>query len=119
MEDSGEGDGSGEQTDVTAGQSESTDGNEERGVGRAEAADNEGHHGESSTVQARTDASQEVSLQGLLATLLLLPLTKLSNTRRMVPYINLKARYGHLNLGQFFLLLRPRRQPLQQKENEH
>ena len=60
VEDSGEGDGSGEQTDITAGQSESTDGNEERGVGRAEAADNEGHHGESSAVQASADASQQV-----------------------------------------------------------
>ena len=61
VEDSAEGDGSGEQTDITAGQSESTDGSEERGVGRAEAADNEGHHGESSTVQANADSSQQVS----------------------------------------------------------
>lgn len=47
---------------MTAGQSESTEGSEERGVGRAEAPDNEGHHGESrqSTVQAATDASQKV-----------------------------------------------------------
>ena len=61
VEDSAEGDGSGEQTDITAGQSESTDGSEERGVGQAEAADNEGHHGESTTVQASADASQPVS----------------------------------------------------------
>lgn len=61
MEDSGEGDGSGEQTDITAGRSESTDGNEDRGVGRAEAANDEGHHGESSAVQASTDTSQQVS----------------------------------------------------------
>ena len=71
MEDSGEGDGSGEQTDMAAGQSESTDGNEERGVGRAEAADNEGHHGESSTVQATADTSQQVSGHNLGATFLL------------------------------------------------
>ena len=65
VDDSGEGDGSGEQTDVTAGQSESTEGSEERGVGRAEALDNEGHHGESrqSTAQATTDASQQVCVQ--------------------------------------------------------
>lgn len=62
VEDSGEGDGTGEQTDITAGQSESTEGSEEHGVGRAEAPDNEGHHGESrqSTVQATSDASQQV-----------------------------------------------------------
>ena len=61
MEDSGEGDGSGEQTDITAGQSVSTDGSEDRGVGRAEAANDEGHHGESSAVQANADTSQQVS----------------------------------------------------------
>lgn len=61
MEDSGEGDGSGEQTDITAGQSESTDGSEDRGVGRAEAANDGGHHGESSAVQASADTSQQVS----------------------------------------------------------
>ena len=61
VEDSGEGDDSGEQTDITAGQSESTDGNEDRGVGRAEAANDEGHHGESSAVQASADTSQQVS----------------------------------------------------------
>ena len=61
MEDSGEGEGSGEQTDITAGQSESTDGSEDRGVGRAEAANDEGHHGESSAVQASADTSQQVS----------------------------------------------------------
>ena len=61
VEDSGQGDGSGEQTDITAGQSESTDGNEDRGVGRAEAANDEGHHGESSAVQASADTSQQVS----------------------------------------------------------
>ena len=61
MEDSGEGDGSGEQIDITAGQSESTDGNEDRGVGRAEAANDEGHHGQSSAVQAGADTSQQVS----------------------------------------------------------
>ena len=61
MEDSGEGDGSGEQTDITADQSESTDGNEDRGVGRADAANDEGHHGESSAVQASADTSQQVS----------------------------------------------------------
>ena len=61
MEDSREGDGSGEQTDITAGQSESTDGNEDRGVGRAEAASDEGHHGESCAVQASADTSQQVS----------------------------------------------------------
>lgn len=64
VEDSGEGDGAGEQTDTTAGQSESTEGSEEQGVGRAEAPDSEGHHGESrqSTVQATTDANQKVCL---------------------------------------------------------
>lgn len=61
MEDSGEGDGSGEQTDINAGQSESTDGSEDRGVGRAEAANDEGHHGESSAVRASADTSQQVS----------------------------------------------------------
>ena len=61
MEDSGEGDGSGDQTDITAGQSESTDGSEDRGVGRAEAANDEGHHGKSSAVQASADTSQQVS----------------------------------------------------------
>ena len=61
VEDPGDGDGSGEQTDITAGQSESTDGNEDRGVGRAEAANDEGHHGESSAVQASADTSQQVS----------------------------------------------------------
>lgn len=61
MEDSGEGDSSGEQTDITAGQSESTDGSEDRGVGRAEVANDEGHHGESSAVQASADTSQQVS----------------------------------------------------------
>lgn len=61
MEDSGEGDGNGEQSDVTAGQSESTEGNEERGVGRAEALD-DGHLGESSQriAQTITDARQQV-----------------------------------------------------------
>ena len=63
VEDSGEGEGTEEQSDVTAGQSESTEGSEERGVGRAEAPDNEGHHGEShqSTVQAPADTNQQVS----------------------------------------------------------
>ena len=61
MEDSGKGDGSGEQTDITADQSESTDGYEDRGVGRADAANDEGHHGESSAVQASADTSQQVS----------------------------------------------------------
>lgn len=78
MEDSGEGDGSGEQTDFAAGQSESTDGNEERGVGRAEAADNEGHRGESSTVQANADTSQQVSGFSLGETFLLLSLARFS-----------------------------------------
>ena len=61
MEDSGEGDGNGEQSDVTAGQSKSTEGNEERGVGRAEALD-DGHLGESSQriAQTTTDARQQV-----------------------------------------------------------
>ena len=76
MEDSGEGDGSGEQTDIAAGQSESTDGNDEREVGRAQAADNEGHHGESSTVQATADTSHQVSGHSLGATFLLLSLAR-------------------------------------------
>jgi len=65
VEDSGEGEGTGEQSDITAGQSESTEGSEEQGVGRAEVPDNEGHHGEShqSTVQAPTDTNQQVSVE--------------------------------------------------------
>ena len=61
VEDSGEGDGNGEQTDVLAGQSESVEGNEERGVGRAEALD-DGHPGQSSqrSAQATADARQQV-----------------------------------------------------------
>ncbi|PFX16223.1 Midasin [Stylophora pistillata] len=60
VEDSGEGDGNGEQTDVLAGQSESVEGNEERGVGRAEALD-DGHPGQSSqrSAQATADARQQ------------------------------------------------------------
>ena len=61
MEDSGEGEGTGEKTDVTSGSSESTGGNEERGVGRADGVDTKGHRGESSTAQVPVDASQQVS----------------------------------------------------------
>ena len=89
MDDSGEGDGSGEQTDIAAAQSESTDGNEERGVGRAEAVDNEGHHGKSSTVQATADTSQQVSGYGLGASLLLLLLLARFSGRSR--YLNLAA----------------------------
>lgn len=68
VEDSGEGEGTGEQSDITAGQSESTEGSEEQGVGRAEAPGNEGHHGESrqSTVQAPADTNQQVSEESLI-----------------------------------------------------
>ena len=67
MEDSREGEGIGEQSDITAGQSESTEDSEEQGVGRAEAPNNEGHHGESrqSTVQAPADTNQQVSVERL------------------------------------------------------
>ena len=67
VEDSGEGEGIREQSDITAGQSESTEDSEEQGVGRAEAPNNEGHHGESrqSTVQAPADTNQQVSVERL------------------------------------------------------
>ena len=61
MEDSGKGDGSGEQSEETAGQSESTEGSEERGLGQADAADNEGHCGKSSTAQVPVNSNQQVS----------------------------------------------------------
>ena len=67
MEDSGEGEEIGEQSDITAGQSESTEDSEEQGVGRAEAPNNQGHHGESrqNTVQAPSDTNQQVSVERL------------------------------------------------------
>lgn len=61
MEDSGQGDGSGEQSEETAGRSESTEGSEERGVGQADAADSEGHYGKSSAAEVPVNASEQVS----------------------------------------------------------
>ena len=61
MEDSGQGDGSGEQSEETAGRSESTEGSEERGLGQADADDSEGHCGKSSTAQVPVNANQQVS----------------------------------------------------------
>ena len=68
MEDSREGEGIGEQSDITAGQSESTEDSEDQGLGRGEAPNNEGHHGESrqSTVQAPADTNQQVSVERLI-----------------------------------------------------
>ncbi|KAK2570712.1 Midasin [Acropora cervicornis] len=60
VEDSRQGDGSGEQSEETAGQSESTEGSEERGLGQADAADSEGHCGKSSTAQVPVNANQQL-----------------------------------------------------------